>query len=105
MITKYKKGSAMKYIENLTGGPLSLGELLEAIRLADDISQVDFAKKLNISKSHLCDIEKGRKTVSLERASKLARMLGYSEEQFVRLALQEQIQKAGLDYIISLKAA
>jgi DNA-binding XRE family transcriptional regulator len=30
--------------------------------MCDEISQTDFAKKLGVSKAHLCDIEKGRRT-------------------------------------------
>jgi hypothetical protein len=51
---------------------------------------------------HLCDIEKGRKSVSPERASRFARELGYSEEQFVRLALQQLVEVAGLKFQVVL---
>jgi transcriptional regulator with XRE-family HTH domain len=51
-----------------------------------------------VSKSHLCDIEKGRKTVSPERAAKWARVLGYPESVFVRLAIQGELDAAGLRY-------
>jgi ferredoxin len=43
-------------------------------------------------------IEKGRKTVSPERAAKGARLLGYPETVFVRLA-------AGLRYKVEIEAA
>lgn len=95
----------MKYLENITGGPLSLKELLYAIRLGEEISQVEFAKKLKISRSHLCDIEKGRKNISVERATAFAKILQYSEDQFIRLALQDQLVNAGLDYKVKLEAA
>jgi len=36
-------------------------------------------KRLGVSKSHLCDLEKGRKTVSPERAARWAQILGYPE--------------------------
>ncbi len=60
-----KKNKTLKYLEDITGGALSLKELLYAIRSGEEISQVKFAEKLKISKSHLCDIEKGRKNVSI----------------------------------------
>ncbi len=96
---------AMEFLDELLGGPLTFRELLNAIRLCDEISQVDFARKLNISKSHLCDIEKGRKNVSVERAAHFARTLQYSVDQFVRLALQDQLSSAGLDYKVHLEVA
>ena len=100
-----KKSNTMTFLEDITGGVLTLSELLMSIRLAEGLSQVDFAKKLKISRSHLCDIEKRRKFLSVERACAFAVMLGYSKEQFVRLALQEQLEEASLNYKIILEAA
>jgi len=76
-----------------------------SIRLGEELSQAEFSRQLSISRSHLCDIEKGRKPVSPPRAVKWARMLGYSEEQFVRLALQDLVEQAGLDMTVHIEAA
>lgn len=104
MSTK-KKSDAMKFLTKAAGRPLTFGGLLESIRLSEEISQIAFAKKLKISASHLCDIEKGRKTVSAARSAYFAEVLGRSESQFVRLALQDEVQKSGLKLKISVKAA
>ena len=100
-----QKSAAMKLLEKLTGGPLTLGRALESIRKGEELSQEDCAKKLGISKSHLCDVEKGRKTVSPERAAKWARVLGYPESVMVRLALQGELDAAGLKYRVEIEAA
>ncbi len=100
-----KKSVTMKFLEGVAGRPLTLGGLLESIRLGEEMSQAAFAKKLGISPSHLCDIEKGRKVVSPERAARLARHLGRSEHQFVRLALQQQVNEAGLKMKVDVAAA
>jgi transcriptional regulator with XRE-family HTH domain len=105
MVIKRKKSAAMKFLEDITGGPLSLGKFLQSIRLGEELSQVEFAGQLGISKSHLCDIEKGRKLVSPERAVIFAKILKYSSEQFVRLALQDQVEKAGLKFKVKIEAA
>jgi antitoxin HigA-1 len=105
MSTKNIKSTAVKFLEKTCGGPLTFSNLIEPIRLADEISQSEFAIKLGISKSHLCDIEKGRKAVSPARAAKFAKILKYSEEQFVSLALQYQVTKAGLNLKIDVKRA
>ena len=105
MVIKRKKSAAMKFLEDITGGPLSLGKFLQSIRLGEEMSQVEFAGQLGISRSHLCDIEKGRKLVSPERASVFAKTLKYSAEQFVRLALQDQVEKAGLKFKVKIEAA
>jgi len=96
---------AMAFLEDVTGGPLTLGALLLSIRLGDGVSQTDFARTLKISRSHLCDLEKGRKTVSPQRAAHLARILGYSETQFVRLALQAMVEETGLPLTVQLVPA
>ena len=55
MSTK-KKSDAMKFLESLVG-ELTFGGLIEALRGAEEMSQVEFAKKLGIFKQHLCVIE------------------------------------------------
>lgn len=106
MTTKQQRKSAtLQFLERRAGGPLTFGRLLEAIRLGDEISQAAFARKLGVSRSHLCDIEHGRKSVSLLRALKFAKTLGYPEDQFVRLALQAMVEEAGLDMHVKIDAA
>ena len=102
MITK-KKSDAMKFLESLVD-ELTFGGLIEAMRQAEEMSQVEFAKKLGISKQHLCDIEKGRKFVSPERAARFAKILGHSEQSFVALALQDIVNQGGLKLKVSVEA-
>ena len=109
MITKRAKGKgrtrASKFLQNLMGGPLSLGAALSGLRESDQRSLADFAKVLGVSRSHLCDIEQGRRSVGPERAARFAHALDQSEAQFVRLALQDQIRGAGLKLTVEVKAA
>ena len=105
MTTKQRKSATLQFLERRAGGLLTLGSLLEAIRLGDEISQAAFARKLGISRSHLCDIEHGRKSVSLPRALKFAKTLGYPQDQFVRLALQAMVEEAGLNMHVKIDAA
>ena len=77
-------------------GPLTIAKVIRSTRLCDEVSQQDFAKKLGISKQHLCDIEAGRKGVSPSRAWAWAKKLGYSPRQWAELALQDQVKKEGL---------
>jgi antitoxin HigA-1 len=102
---KQKKSDAMKRLEKMSGGPLTLGRAIESIRKGEDLSQDQCAKKLGVSKSHLCDVEKGRKTVSPERAARWARTLGYPESVLVRLAIQGELDAAGLRYRVEIEAA
>lgn len=100
-----KKSETMRDLERLSGRPLSLGGLLESLRLGEEVSHAAFARMLGISASHLCDIEKGRKEVSPERAARFAKILRRSPEQFVRLALQGMIDRASLKMKVDVGAA
>ncbi len=99
------KSETMRFLEQTAGRPLTLGGLIESIRLGEDLSQATFARKLGVSSSHLCDIEKGRKVVSPERAARFAAILGRSSEQFVRLSLQKLVDEAGLKLKVNVAAA
>lgn len=99
------KSAAMKVMEKLSGGPLTLGLAIESLRRGEALCQEACAKRLRISKSHLCDVEKGRKLVSPERAAKWARLLGYPESVLVQLALQAELDAAGLRYTVAIEAA
>jgi transcriptional regulator with XRE-family HTH domain len=103
--SKGKKSAAMSLLEELAGGPLTIGRAIESVRKCEALTQDEYAKKLGISKSHLCDVEKGRKTVSPERAARWARILGYPESVLVRLAIQGELDAAGLKYKVDLEAA
>lgn len=92
-IKRAKKSAARAFMEEVTGGPLTLSSLLHAIRIGEEMSQAEFALRLGVSKSHICDIEKGRKHVSPMRAMEFAKILKYSEQQFVRLALQDIVDQ------------
>jgi transcriptional regulator with XRE-family HTH domain len=96
---------ARPFLEQVVGGPIGLGALIEAIRQAEEETQTQFAARLGVSRSHLCDIEKGRKVVSPERAARFAELLGYSPDQFVRLALQDSVNRTGLRYTVQLSPA
>lgn len=100
-----KKSDAMELLEQLAGGPLTFGRAVEAVRKGAGLTQDECATKLGVSKSHLCDVEKGRKTASPERAARWARVLGYPESVLVRLALQGALDAAGLKYRVELEVA
>jgi transcriptional regulator with XRE-family HTH domain len=91
------KSSAVQFLEKITGGPLTFGSMLQSIRLGEEKSLGVFAKLLDVSRTNLSDIEHGRRGVSVERAARWAELLGYSQTQFVRLAMQAQLDQAGLE--------
>lgn len=86
-------------------GPMTMADFLRSWRLSEEMSQREFAKLLKMLPANLCDIEKGRKGVSPEKAEQIAKILGYSETVLVKIALQEQLKAAGLNYRIEVKPA
>ena len=96
---------AEEFLNELMGTPLTFGNMLWSIRMCDELSQTEFAGMLGVSRSHICDVEKGRKVVSPERAANWAKILGYSDTVFVQLALQDQLDKAGVKMNVNVNAA
>ncbi|WP_419420448.1 helix-turn-helix domain-containing protein [Legionella sp. D16C41] len=96
--------NAREYLEKQVG-PLSLGKTLRAIRLGEEESQTHFAKRLGISVQYLCDLEHDRKIVSAKKAKSFADKLGYSDKQFVRLALQDSLNQYNIPMHVEISAA
>ncbi len=104
--SKSGKSEAMLFMEKISGGPLAISGILKSLRECDEISQKDFAALLGISKQNLCDIEKGRKAVTPSRAAIFAQKLGLPPTAFIRIALQEELDRAGVKlHINSVDAA
>jgi transcriptional regulator with XRE-family HTH domain len=97
--------NARKHLEKLTGAPLTFGGMINATRLSEGVSLEAFARQLGVSRAYLCDVEKGRRAVSVERAAAWARKLGYLQAQYVALALQAEVTAAGLKLRVSVEAA
>jgi transcriptional regulator with XRE-family HTH domain len=104
MITKQSQES-LDFLDSIIGKTPSLGDYLCAIRKGDEISQVNFAKLLGISKQNLCDIEHNRRFVSPKMASEFATKLGYSVNQFIRLCLQDILNRDGLNFSVEIEKA
>jgi transcriptional regulator with XRE-family HTH domain len=92
-------------LEGISKRKLTVGNLLWAIRESDDLSLAEFSKKLGISRQYLCDLEHGRRTLSVKMAAEFAKKLGHSPVQFVRLTIQEEVQRSGLRLDVQVKAA
>lgn len=96
--------NARKYLEQLVGR-MSLGKAIRAIRQGEGESQIDFAKRLDVSKQYLCDLEHDRKIVSAKKAKQFATILGYPIEQFIALAIQDSLEHDGIHMLVEVKAA
>jgi transcriptional regulator with XRE-family HTH domain len=86
-------------------GKLTVGEFLHAWRVSEEMSLKDFGKRIGLSIANLCDIEKGRKGVSPEKAEHIAKAIGFPPALLVRLSIEQSLQAAGLKYTVEIKPA
>ena len=94
-MTTKSKTNAKSALRKITGH-ISFGEMIQAYRRSREYSQIELADLLEISKQDLCNIEKGRKLVSVERAISFAHSLKLPIKTFAKYALQDQLHKAGI---------
>jgi len=102
MNTKNKKIRAKSQIRKVIGR-ISFADVLLSYRKSQELSQVKMAEVLGISKQDLCNIEKGRKVVSVDRAIGFAESLGRSPKIFAKYVLQGQLVKAGLKAEVDIR--
>jgi DNA-binding XRE family transcriptional regulator len=86
-------------------GPLTFGRLLKSHRLGEELTQVEMAKQLKMSKQSLNDLEHGRKVPSIRRAVEIARKIGVMQELVVQLVLQAQVSREKLRFIVRVSNA
>lgn len=98
-----KMRDAEEVLNEILGGPLTFGDMIHSLRLCEEASQADFAERLGVSRSHLCDIEKGRKLVSPKKAVEYATILKNSKVLFLQTALQDQVNQVVEPYIVKLE--
>ncbi|CEK10746.1 helix-turn-helix transcriptional regulator [Legionella hackeliae] len=103
MITKQSRES-IRYIESLVEKKLTLGSFIMSIRQGEEETQAEFARTLGISRQNLCDIEHGRRFISPKMAAEYAEKLGYSKKQFVRLCLQDLLDREGLSLTVNVES-
>ena len=85
-------------------GPYTFAKLIESYRLGEDMSQTQFSKFLGISQASLCDLEKGRRIPSPTRAAAIAKKLKEPASFWIQLAMQDQLNAAGLDFKVSISS-
>lgn len=84
---------------------MTFGGLVHSLRLSDEITQVELAKRMGVSKQFLSDVEHNRKDVGIAFAKKVSEALGYSLEPLIELLIRDQLRRQHLDYIVELKHA
>lgn len=55
-----------------------VGERIKELRRAAGLTQVDLADRAGLSQSEVCRMEKGQRSITVDRLSSIARALGVS---------------------------
>ena len=84
---------------------MTFGGLVHSLRISDEITQVELAKRVGVSKQFLSDVEHNRKDVGINFAKKISDTLGYSIEPLIELLIKDQLKRQHLNYIVELKKA
>jgi len=94
---------SLQFLENITHKKITIGNLLWSIRECEELTQIAFSKILGISRQYLCDIEHNRRTISPKTAIDFATKLGCSPTQFIQVAIQDEINKYGLNFDVQIR--
>ena len=95
MTTKKKKYGSQEFEKEF--GRLTFANVIKSYRECEELSQVELAQMIGIASGSLCDLEKGRRIPSPERAYAIASCLGECVEVWVQAAIQDQLEKHNID--------
>ena len=101
-IEKNKIKLSLKDLQK-TRGAITFGRLLIAYRASTDLTQIELADKLGLSKGNICDFEKERKVPSPAKASEMAKRLGELPQYWVEVAVQDMLHAQNLDYTVKIE--
>jgi len=78
------KSNKLCYTSLMKDDAKKLGENLKKIRTEKDITQVEIAKKLNVNRSFVSNIENGKTNPTLSTITNLAKALGVSTNELLK---------------------
>ncbi len=95
-----KKSEAMQLLETIAGEEFTFATMMRVLRQRKEMTQEQFGKLLGVQKAYICDIERGRRNITIDQAIKFAGKLEdvVSTKQFIEMAVSYQLKKNGLDY-------
>ena len=71
----------------------TFAQVIHNIRVCEEWTQVEMAKKLGCSAAFLCMVESGKRLVCISTAEKWADILGYSPEVFKKYAINDWVAR------------
>ena len=79
-------------------GPMTVGMLLKAHQVTNDLTAEQLAKKLKLTKNELLKLVSGKHRPTLKETIKIAKKLEEYEDFFALVWFQEEASSAGLDF-------
>jgi transcriptional regulator with XRE-family HTH domain len=79
-------------------GPMTIGMLLKAYQVTNDLTPEQFAKKLKLTKAELLKLESGKERLTLKDTIKIAKKLEEYKDFYALVWFQEEARSAGLDF-------
>jgi transcriptional regulator with XRE-family HTH domain len=86
-------------------GAMTFGTFLTGARTSLDLTQAQLARKLGVSRSMVCDIEKSRVLVSPALAVRIAHLAGFPPKFAVKYCLLDQLRRAKIKMKLRVEAA
>lgn len=79
------------------------GQYLKSVRKVNGLTLAAFGELVGVSRSYVCDIEKGTRRVHLKMASEWAERLGIAAKPLLERALQDYVDEAGLSWTVRVR--
>ena len=92
---------SVKFLEDIVG-PLTIGMILESYIDRNDMTQVELAEKLGVTKAFVNNVINGRKKLSISKAVEIARTLKDSEKLYIKAILNQELKGTGLQCEIQI---
>lgn len=99
-----KKSKAVKQLEKISGEEFSFAMALRAYRTREDLTQEELAEMLEVKKSYISNIENKRDFVTVEQATRFAKIFKEPVSIWVTFALQDLVDRAGVNAKVKLVA-
>ena len=80
-------------------GPFTFARFVRVWRELQEMTQVEAAAKIGVTKARLCDLEHGKRLASVELARRIAKKLGAPETLAIECCLQDQLRKARVNNV------
>jgi len=89
---------AKKFLKKATFGALVMN-----IRESDNISQAELARRIGVTRQFLHAIENEKRAGNVDFAIKVAHSLGYPDNVFIEVCLNDLLRRSGVNKIVELK--